>query len=107
MTNFIKEGDVFDVTLGGTFASGAPILMGDILGVCVNGGVSGDKVSVAVCGVFELAKKSSDTPAQGAKLYWDATNSELTTTSSSHKLAGYAYEAAISGATIVRCKLVL
>jgi predicted RecA/RadA family phage recombinase len=107
MVNEVKGGDFFTVTLGGTYAAGAAILMGDLVGVCETGGVSGDVVNVHVCGTFELPKKSTDTPAQGAKLYWDATNSELTTTSSTHKLAGYAYDAAISGATIVRCKLLL
>ncbi len=107
MTNYVCEGDVWKVTLSGTVASGTPVLMGNILGVHEVGGVSGDVVTVRVCGVFEIAKKSTDTPAQGAPLYWDATNSELTTTASTHKLAGYAFAAAGSGDTIVRCKLLL
>jgi len=107
MTNFIVEGDTFNVASNTPLVSGAVVLMGDIVGVATGNTSPAGLYTVSVCGVYELPKKSADTPAQGAKLYWDATNSELTTTSSSHKLAGYAYEAAISGATIVRCKLLL
>lgn len=61
--------------------------------------VTGDEYGVATRGVFELDILSTDTPADGALLYWDAGNSRLTTTSSTHKSAGLAVGAKASGVT--------
>ena len=92
MKNFIQPGDVLTVA--------AP----------TGGVVSGDAaqtvpVEVAVAGVFEVPKKSTDTPAVGALLYWDSANSEMTTTATGNTKAGYAAEAAGSGATLVKIRL--
>lgn len=103
--NHIVEGDVIPVVLGATIASGAGILVGSIVGVSLAAGVSGDTVQVAVEGVFAVKKKTTDVVAQGAILYWDNTNKELTTTSTSNTKAGYAYSAAGNGATTVEILL--
>jgi predicted RecA/RadA family phage recombinase len=66
---------------------------------------AGETYTAATEGVFTLAAKSADTPAVGAVLYWDATLSELTTTASSHNVAGYAYEAKASGVTTMKVKI--
>jgi predicted RecA/RadA family phage recombinase len=42
---------------------------------------------------------------QGAALYWDNTNSRLTTTASGNTYAGYAFAAAGNGVTTVNIKL--
>jgi predicted RecA/RadA family phage recombinase len=55
--------------------------------------------------VWEIAKLSTDVVTQGALLYWDAGNSRLTTTASSHKLAGYAWAAASGTDTTVQIKI--
>lgn len=60
---------------------------------------SGEDYSVHVDGFFEVECLSTDTPAVGALLYWDATNNRLTTTASTHKSAGLAVRAKSSGAT--------
>ena len=103
--NYIVEGDVIPVVLGATTASGAGILVGSIVGVALGAGVSGDTVQVAVEGVFAVKKKTTDVITQGAKLYWDNTNKELTTTATSNTLAGFAYSAAGNGATSVEILL--
>ncbi|MGZ5302516.1 MAG: DUF2190 family protein, partial [Bacteroidia bacterium] len=99
--NLIACGDVFDYTAGATIASGDPVLVGELLGVALVGGVSGDVIPVQVEGVFEIAKRthaSSAAMAQGSKLYWDATNSRIDNTdnSAANKHIGYAYKAAAS-----------
>jgi predicted RecA/RadA family phage recombinase len=55
--------------------------------------------------VFTLAKLSTDVVAQGAILYWDAGNSRLTVTASTHKKAGLAAGAAGSGVSTVAVDL--
>lgn len=107
MKNFVQEGDVLHVTLSGTVASGDVVKAGSVIGVATTSGVSGDVIAVAVEGVFNVAKKSTDTPSQGAALYWDDTNKEMTTTSTSNTLAGYAWEAAGNGDTKVKVRLFL
>lgn len=99
------EGEVITITASGTISSGDPVLMTDIVGIAQNDAVSGDLVTVALEGVYEVTKLSTDTPAVGQALYWDAGNSRFTTTASTHKKAGYAWKAEISGATTVLLRL--
>lgn len=99
MKNFVQIGDVLDYTAGSAIASGAVVVMGVRIGIAVANIASGDVGPVRVKGVVELAKLSTDTPAQGALLYWDAANSRLTTTAGGNTLAGYAAKAAGNGVT--------
>jgi len=101
MKNFVQEGHVLDYTPGGNVASGAVVVIGVRVGVAVADIAANATGALRVRGVVELAKLSSDTPAQGALLYWDAANSRLTTTASGNTLAGYAAKAAGNGATTV------
>lgn len=106
--NYKQPGDVWDHTgAGNPIQSGDVVLMGDVVGVALTDIAVGATGSVAVNGVFEIAKLSTDTPAQGAPLYWDAGNARLTTTAATHKLAGYAARGAGNGATTVLCRLKL
>lgn len=106
--NFIKEGEVFDFTAGGTITAGQGVLMTSIVGIALASGVSGDVIPVQVCGVFEVTKHgagSGQAWAVGTALYWDAGNSRFTTTASGNTLAGYAYAAALTAATKGKIKL--
>jgi len=96
MKNFVQSGDTIDVTLGGTFASGAGILVGTLVGVCASSGVSGDVVPVSLKGVYTLPK-ASGAISVGAKVYWDNSAKNITTTTSGNTFAGYAVAAAQSG----------
>lgn len=97
MKNFIQVGDVLDHTPAGAVASGAVVVIGARVGIAVANIAAGETGPLRVKGVVELAKLGTDAPAQGALLYWDATNSRLTTTASGNVLAGYAAKAAGSG----------
>lgn len=105
--NYIGEGSVLEFTnsTGSTIASGSPVLMGKRLGIALTDILDGTSGAVAVEGVFAVAKLSTDAPGQGALLYWDATNSRLTTTASGNTQAGYAASAAINGDTTVNINL--
>lgn len=106
MKNFVQPGALLNVTApSGGVVSGEVVLVNKLLGVAAFDAAENAEVTVAVEGVFEVPKKSTDTPGQGALLYWDATNGEMTTTATGNTKAGYAAEAAGSGATLVKIRL--
>ena len=97
-TRFVQPGRVLDYANGGTAKiSGAVVVVGTLVGVCLAAIAANATGSVQICGVFNLPKKAGDTPAQGAAVYWDATNGYITTTASGNTLAGKAFVAAASG----------
>ena len=105
--NYLYTGDVLDYTNGGSTAisSGAPVLVGKRLGIALSDIPAGAFGSVRMRGVFTVAKLSTDNVAQGDLLYWDATNSRLTKTSTDNTLAGYAAAAAGASVTTVAISL--
>jgi len=107
MKNFVQPGDVISVTAPANVASGAGVLVGSIFGVAVNTAVSGDAVEIAVTGVFDLTKAGTQAWAVGARIYWDDTAKNCTTTAGTNKLIGVATAAVGSGAgeTIGRVRL--
>ena len=56
-------------------------------------------------GVFELKAKSGEAFTFGQALYYDSTNKELTSTSTSNKYFGYAVEAKASAGVLAVAKL--
>lgn len=58
-----------------------------------------------VVGVFSMAKKDGDEIAQGAAVYYDSGEEEITTTEGSNTPAGYAAASAASTDTTVLVKL--
>jgi predicted RecA/RadA family phage recombinase len=107
MKNYIQPGELLDYpnASGATIASGTGVLIGVRLGVAAGDIAIGATGQLRVKGVVSLPKLSTDTPAQGAALYWDNTNKRLTTTTTSNTLAGYAANAAASGDTTVNIAL--
>ena len=87
----IQEGGVIDYTAGGTLANGdvIPFAAGRI-GVALDDAVSGDVISVAIEGVYEITATTADAIAVGATVYFDATARSVTTTSTDNTLAGMA-----------------
>lgn len=98
MKNFIQTGDTIDALLAADATSGTPIVIGQLVGIPVASGVTGDTISVALKGVFELPKASGAITA-GAKLYWHVANGNVTTTASGASFIGYAAAAYLSGDT--------
>lgn len=103
MKNYIEEGNRLQYanSSGSTIASGAGVLVGSRLGVAVSDILTATTGILAMSGVFNLPKLSTDVVTQGAKLYWDNTNKRLTLTSTSNTLVGYAQNAAGNGVTTV------
>lgn len=106
MKNCIADGDVFDYTASGTITSGQVVIMGDIGGIAVTSGVSGDVIAVNVCGVYSVTKltTSGNVFAQGAKVYHDGSTATIVDTDT---FLGYAYKAAVQADATVQVKLLL
>ncbi len=102
---YVGEGDVIDHTPAGALLSGAVVEIGARIGVALADIAANTTGSLAVTGVWTIAKLSTDVVAQGAALYWDLENSRLTTTATSNTLAGYAIAAAGNGVTTVNIKI--
>lgn len=94
--NFIQNGKVLNYTAGANIASGQFVLVGAIGAVALAAIANGATGPVQIEGVFSVPK-ASGAVTQGAKLYWDATNSVLTTSSSGNTIVGVAAAAADSG----------
>lgn len=105
MKNFVTNGKTIEVVLAADLASGAPLTVGDLVGVAAGAYKNGDTAVLELEGVYDLPKTNPQVIAIGVIVYWDATNSLVTTTASGNKKIGHAWEAAISAATVVRVKL--
>lgn len=106
-TNYEQAGNVVDLTApSGGVVSGTVYQIGQFVGVAVKTAAVGETFPLAISGVFNsLPILSTDTPAEGAFLYWDNGNSRFTTTASTHKLAAVAVEAKASGPAVIKAKL--
>ena len=105
--NFIQPGDVIDYTVPAatTITSGQGVLMGDLFGVALVAGVTGDVIPVAVDGVYSLPKLAAQAQAIGVKVYFDPTPGTITTTAGALKHSGYVARAAAANDATVYVKL--
>lgn len=105
-TNFIQEGEIltFTAPVGGVVSGGA-YLMGGMLVVANGDADAGDEFEGSTCGVFELAKTTTDVMTVGQEIYWDNTAFEFTTTDSGNYTQGTVVEAAGNTSETVKVKL--
>ena len=99
MKNYISDGDVVSAAAPYDVASGGGALIGSLFGVAVDTALSGTSVQLKTTGVFTLPKATGQAWTYGAKLYWDDSNKNCTTTASGNTLIGVALAAAASGDT--------
>ncbi len=100
MGRLIRSGGVTYANSGAsTIEAGTPILQGACFGVAAAQIPVGATGWLETTGVWELPKASAGTANKGAAAYWDATNSQVTGTSTSNTLIGVFAEAAVSSAT--------
>ena len=105
MKNFIQKGDTLTLTAPtGGVASGDGVLVGSLFGIAAGDAAENDNVEVQTTGVFDLPK-ATGAVTQGAKIYWDNTNKNVTTTATGNTLIGAATVAAVSGDATVQVKL--
>lgn len=104
MRNFVQTGDTLTFTSPDPVTSGQGVTMNALFGVAASAAPAGDPFEAAVVGVFELPKAAGAIDA-GAKVYWKADTSNVTTTATGNKLIGAATEAAVDTAAVVRVRL--
>ena len=104
-TKYVMSGEVIDYVAGSNITSGQVLVIGVRVGVALAAIASGSTGAVRVKGIFTLAKLSTDVVAAGDLLYWDAGNTRITTTASTHKTAGYATAASGNGVATVEVNL--
>ena len=103
--NFVQPGDVIQVTAGSTISAGDVVRVGQILGVALTDIANGATGSVAIKGVFTVAKVSAAVIAQGESLTWDSSasafddNAATPATGDVTGAAAVAMEAAGNGVT--------
>jgi len=104
MTNKVSEGGILVLAAPYAVAGGAGALVGSIFGVAMQTLENGAVGSFAVEGVYDLTKASGGVTA-GAKMYWDNSAKNVTTTSSGNTLIGCATQAQQSGDATCRIRL--
>lgn len=98
MGRLIRSGGATYANAGSTtIEAGTPILQGALFGVAAAQIPVGATGWLETSGVWELPKASAGTANKGAAAYWDATNSQVTGTSTNNALIGVFAEAAVSG----------
>lgn len=101
----VSDGGVWDYTPGSAVAAGDVVVMADTVGIAHRPIAANTLGSVAVSGVFNLAK-GAGAISQGAAIYWDTATSAVSTSSGAGKvLAGKAAAAAASADTVVAVDL--
>lgn len=78
MKNYVQRGDVIEVTAAAAVSSGDFYAVGQIGGVAQTDAAIGEKVQLAVVGVFDLTKVSTEVWAVGDAIYWDDLGSQMT-----------------------------
>lgn len=99
MTTKVDNGLSIDFTAAAAIASGAPVLLGAIVGLAVTSYNIGDSATAWLTGKHLVNKNVAEAWTLGAKLYWDNTNLVFTVTVGSNTFAGYAATAQANGDT--------
>lgn len=94
MKNYIQPGKHLTIPAPIAVTSGAFVVVGAITGVAQFDAAIGDDLVIVRDGVYSLPKTSAQAWTVGVKLYWDATNSVVTSTAGSNLLIGAAAAAA-------------
>lgn len=101
MNNKVVDHGKINYAASGTVTSGKVVELTNRIGIPVKGGASGDIIPLEVEGVFSYTKVTADNMALDAKIYYDATEDEMTL-DSGEKYAGLCVEAAGSGVSTVK-----
>ena len=76
------------VVANAAYEVGDVFVAGELIGVCLTKAASGEGVSIALAGGYDFPLKAGDTPTLGAKIYWDSSNSVVTTTAAGNTRIG-------------------
>jgi predicted RecA/RadA family phage recombinase len=104
---FIHDGNSIDYTPGSNVAAGDVVPQGDLVGIAKRDIVANALGALAVTGVFDVPKATgaSTAIAVGAKVHWNSTTKQATTTASGNKYLGKTVKAAVDADATVRVRL--
>lgn len=99
MKTFVQPGDKLDFTVTGTaVTAGQGLKVGALVGVVQNAAAIGKQSVLQLIGVMDVAKPGSQAWTVGAKIYWDDTAKNFTTTVGTNTFVGHAWAAVGAGA---------
>ena len=104
---FVQDGSSIDYTPSADVAAGDVVVQNDLVGIAKQPIAAGALGALAVVGVFEVPKATGAGTAigAGAKVYWDAANSQATASATGNTYMGKAVAAAGDDDTTVRVRL--
>lgn len=104
---FIHDGKSIDYTPTADVAAGDVVVQNDLLGVAKLDIAANTLGALAVIGVFDVPKATGAGTAigAGAKVYWNATAKQATTTATGNKYLGKTVKAAVDADANVRVRL--
>ena len=104
---FVQDGNSIDYTPTADVAAGVVVVQGELVGVTRTPIAANALGSLAVVGVFDIAKATGTGTAiaAGANCYWNATASQATATATGNKLIGKCIQAADVTDATVRVRL--
>jgi predicted RecA/RadA family phage recombinase len=89
IAKYVREDNRQPLAIAATVTKGDIIISGDIIGVALDSGVSGDTIDISTRGAYLIAKDTSTFTA-GAAVYYDTANDVATSTSASNTFIGLA-----------------
>lgn len=105
MKNFVQPGDTVTFNAPYQRNSGQAALLTALFGVAANDVANGIAGEWLTRGVFDIDALVTDTPAVGAKLYWDNAAKVLTTTVGANTYVGVCMKAKLNGELTARIRL--
>ncbi len=103
--NFLNSGESIGVTApAGGVGSGDGVLVGSLFGIAMFAADAGQTVVIKTTGVYMLPK-ATGAVAAGAKIFWDDSAGNVTTTATDNHLIGAAVTAQESGDPTVQVRL--
>jgi len=106
MPGFIQPGRHITIAASPVaVAANVGLLVGFMFGVTQAAAAQNEQVVIDTMGVHELAKAGAQAWTQGAKIYWDNTNKNCTTTATANTLIGVAASAALAADTVGAVRL--
>jgi len=103
-TKFKQPGQSIEFTAAADLKSNDVLLIGGLRGVVLQDVKTGEKGSLGVEGVYQVAKDATVAFSQGDAVYWDAVAGNANDTNTNPHL-GYAIKAELAAATTLEVKL--
>ena len=105
MKTYIQPGEVITLAAPtGGVTGGSAVLVNALFGIAIHDAAEGEDVALQIEGVVDLPK-AAGALAVGVKVYFDATNHNVTATATGNTPIGVAVAAATAGDALARVRL--